>query len=639
LNYYIISFFITALISLLIAIFVLSRNPKSKLNITFSLFAFSVFVWSFFYLFFALSATNLQALFWDRCLMAGAIIIPAAFMHFILVHLEQDTKYKGFIYLNYLICLSFLAILPTQLFIKGITPLFGFRYWPDPGVLFHPYFAWFALNTIIAHLLMIRYLRASQSEKKNQIKYIFAGTLIGFIGGSTNFFMWYQIPIPPIGSPLVAMYVITIAYAITKHELMDIKLAITRTAAYGIVGLLLAGSFAALNSLAMPISLAMTANGGLALFWAWAAHRLREIIQTPLEEKWITGWYDKNKLLNRITQRLIPVMEKEDVFSIIAEELKSTIRISRIDVETENLESGYADVAKNKNNVVIPLSSSSGPEGKIILGPKTSEDAYNDRDLTLFRSIRLQAVAIFDRIRPYETIKKEFEANEKKLYETEKQLERSARLASLGTLTAGVAHEIRNPMSVLRSKAQKLENKLEDKAFLKEYAALSIKHIDRILNIIKGMLDQSKSHEAETKPININTLIEESLAYFAITKINVVKNFSDCPQIQGDPIRLSQVFINLIQNAIRAMPEGGTLTISTAPENGEIIIKVADTGKGIAAENLEKIFNPFFTTWNEGVGLGLSTTHRIIADYKGRIEVKSQEDKGTTFTIYLPVKK
>ena len=683
-NYYIISFSVTALISFLIALFVLSRNTQSKLNITFSFYSLSVFFWAFFYVLFSFAKDYQEALLWNKWLMAGAIFIPAFFMHFILVYLDLDKKHKNIIFFNYALCILFLSILPSHLFIKSIIPLYGFQFWPHPGYLFHPYFAWFAINIVVAHLLLLTELLKAKGTRRAQISFVFLGTLVAFTGGSTNFFMWYRIPIPPIGSPFVAMYVILIAYAITKHELMDIRVAITRTAAYGVVGVLLIGSFMGFNSFQLPMIAQIIGNTLLGIFWAITAHRLRLFIQTPLEEKWVTDFYNSDVLINSIAQKLVPVLERKGVFTTIAAILKEKIKIKEIsivlaekdhqtkpvkyillDQEGEDTQTALAadhpfinelkdvchydnlDKGQKKNleqydflkgKFFIPLSSADALEGIIVLNQKVSEDGYNEKDITLFRTIMIQAQVILDRIRPYERIKEEFATNQQQLFETQQQLERQAHLASLGTLSAGVAHEIRNPMTVLRSKAQKLVNKLEDKEYLKEYAALSIKHIDRILEIIKGMLDQAKTRQIEKKLIDVNGVIEETLKFIPVGTIKIEKNLAELPETLADPGKLFQVFVNLVQNATKAMQStGGTLTITSSVAEDQIKIDVTDTGIGIPEEQLKQVFEPFFTTTHEGVGLGLSTSNRIISDHGGRFEVKSKVGQGSTFTIYLPV--
>ncbi|MGB9612937.1 MAG: two-component system sensor histidine kinase NtrB, partial [Candidatus Margulisiibacteriota bacterium] len=377
--------------------------------------------------------------------------------------------------------------------------------------------------------------------------------------------------------------------------------------------------------------LTMTTNALLALFWVFAAHRMREFIQTPLEEKWITGWYNSDKLLHSVAQKLIPAVEKEEVFKIIAEELKSAIKIKDIEIIVGKLEEEYHDVIQTKKGLVIPLSSSDKIEGALILGPKISEDPYTEKDLTVFRTIMIQARAIFDRIRPYEKIKADLE-------KTERELERSQRLAAIGTLMAGVTHEIRNPLTIIRSRMEGLFDQTRDENYLKMVQRVVIESVDRIDAIIRGMLGIARQKkERKELAIDLNQVIKEALGFFVISGIKVVKKFSPLFLIKGDPDELREVFVNLFQNAIQAMPNGGTLTIESYSDKENVCVEISDTGCGIPKENLERIFDPFFSTHHEGVGLGLSIVYRIVREHGGKIEVKSEVNKGTTFKVYFPL--
>jgi signal transduction histidine kinase len=232
-----------------------------------------------------------------------------------------------------------------------------------------------------------------------------------------------------------------------------------------------------------------------------------------------------------------------------------------------------------------------------------------------------------DHTRSYEKIKVDLEV-------AERQLARSQRLASLGTLTAGVTHEIRNPLTVIRSETDRLANRERDLQALRQYRELVLKHVDRIAGIVQRMLSMAKErpsqHEAD---VDLNVIINSSLQLVTISRISLKKELKKVPLVKGDPVGIEEIFVNLIQNAIEAMKEGGTLTLRTYAENGRAVAEVSDTGKGIPAEIREKIFDPFFSTRHEGVGLGLSIAYRIIREHGGDIKVTSEEGKGTTFKV------
>ncbi len=223
----------------------------------------------------------------------------------------------------------------------------------------------------------------------------------------------------------------------------------------------------------------------------------------------------------------------------------------------------------------------------------------------------------------------------------------SKKLASLGILTAGVAHEMTNPLNNISMLAQ---NFIEYYIFLSQEERIEMMDMvgdeaKRIEAVVKGLLDFSKPKEANMKLADINEAIVKSVKLMQNTLdiSNVALNLSLYPALPAvlmDVNQIQQVFINVIVNAIQAMPGGGKLFIETLQESAEdmVIIKLTDTGKGISAECLPHIFDPFFTTKGvDGTGLGMSVSYGIIKSHNGNIRVESQLDAGTTFTIELPV--
>jgi HD-GYP domain-containing protein (c-di-GMP phosphodiesterase class II) len=227
--YYPISALINAIASALVFIVVFIKNPRSDVNRAFCYFAFSVAFWSYCYFLWQISKNPDSALFWCRMLMAGAIFIPSTFLHFSVNLTGQSKEHSKRVLFWYIASIFFLIIDFTSFFIKDIRPRLYFQHWPSPGIAYTPFLAMFAFLTIYAHVLMYRSFQNISEAKRNQIKYVFLGTAIGFLGGSTNYLLWYDIPIPPIGNALVAIYVILVAYSIVKHRLMDIQLVIARS--------------------------------------------------------------------------------------------------------------------------------------------------------------------------------------------------------------------------------------------------------------------------------------------------------------------------------------------------------------------------------------------------------------------------
>ena len=216
------------------------------------------------------------------------------------------------------------------------------------------------------------------------------------------------------------------------------------------------------------------------------------------------------------------------------------------------------------------------------------------------------------------------------------------RLASLGTLIAGLAHEIGTPMGVIQGHAKLLEPEVTGEQARWRLRTIQ-EQIARISKIIQTLLNMARPGRRRLVPMALEPLLETTL-YFVSEKlkrrgIEVSRCIEPVPSLVGDPERLQQLFLNLFLNAADAMPDGGELRVSLAPgAAGEIEVRIADTGCGIEAHNLSRIFEPFFTTKpaGEGNGLGLMVVKGIVTDHGGTIEASSKPGQGTEFHLLFP---
>ncbi len=227
------------------------------------------------------------------------------------------------------------------------------------------------------------------------------------------------------------------------------------------------------------------------------------------------------------------------------------------------------------------------------------------------------------------------------LQETQEKLIQSEKLASIGRLASRIAHELRNPIQVIRMGIEVLSGDLREN----QRYAQTLEHIDQEImalnTIIQDLLEYARAMKFEYTPTDINSLIQ-GMFYNLADKIEekqiTVNTALEAPGlITADGIRIRQVMLNLVQNAIESMETGGTLTITTAlHDEDRVSIAIQDTGCGISPEQQQRIFEPFFTTKDKGVGLGMSIVHKIIEAHGGKIEIESQEGVGTTFRVFLP---
>lgn len=231
-----------------------------------------------------------------------------------------------------------------------------------------------------------------------------------------------------------------------------------------------------------------------------------------------------------------------------------------------------------------------------------------------------------------------------RLNDTQESMVRAEKLASIGVMAAGIAHEMANPISGIQNCLQRISEHPEDVDQTKEYVAAMTGSADHMASVVRGLLQFARGDETEVhETMDLRATVDHALALTAIRldggRIEVLRRGSEEPiNVQGDPSKLAQVFVNLILNAADAMPEGGGIEIDVQRQDGQGVVSVKDDGVGIAKDDVSRIFDPFFTTKavGAGTGLGLSVVHRIVEDHRGSIKVESVRGGGTRFIVSLP---
>jgi two-component system sensor histidine kinase AtoS len=236
------------------------------------------------------------------------------------------------------------------------------------------------------------------------------------------------------------------------------------------------------------------------------------------------------------------------------------------------------------------------------------------------------------------------------LKEQQHKIQQAERLAAVGELAAGLAHEVKNPLTGIKVSIEVLKSELDLAQEDKEIFLRIINEINRIETLLKNMLNYARPAKPNFTSVNIHNTLDNTIKLAEYSRrqpdsisllakdIVFIKEFAeDLPEIIADPGHLHQVFLNLILNGIDAITEKGTITIKTTRGHDKSIqISISDTGKGIAPESLKAVFNPFFTTKSKGSGLGLAICKRLIEQQNGTIEVCNNQEGGVTFTITLP---
>jgi len=230
------------------------------------------------------------------------------------------------------------------------------------------------------------------------------------------------------------------------------------------------------------------------------------------------------------------------------------------------------------------------------------------------------------------------------LRENQNYLLKHEHLADMGKLAITVAHEIKTPLIAIGGYARRALNNLKNENFDPRDLEIILSEVERLEKLASQILDYPKETKLSLTKQDLNGIIQETLEVLEerlkFSNIQLKTKFSkDIPEVQLDSQRIKQVFFNLISNAFEAMPQGGSLTITTQKKKNSVKLEIEDTGMGIPNEEMKNLFIPFYTSKPKGSGLGLAVSKKIIADHKGTIEVQSQVNVGTKFTIVLPLNK
>jgi hypothetical protein len=297
---------------------------------------------------------------------------------------------------------------------------------------------------------------------------------------------------------------------------------------------------------------------------------------------------------------------------------------------------------RTRSMLCVPLILRDRPIGALQVLNKISGKRFTDSDLELLTAMAQHIAVALENARLYTRLNQEFKLTARELRITQEKLIRSERLAAMGHLVQGIAHEIRNPITTIGGFAARMRRANRKDPKLQQYADIILEETQRLENLVQKVRQLA---EVQSAPIRL----EDPAGVFH----GVIEGFERrarsrgialyAPIEEGLPLTrmaasaLSTALSNIMENALESMPRGGRLTFTAGREDDHIRIRITDTGCGIAPEDLDAIYDPFFTSKAQGVGLGLTMVHQVVRDHHGEIDIQSQEGKGTTVTIRLPV--
>jgi signal transduction histidine kinase len=249
-----------------------------------------------------------------------------------------------------------------------------------------------------------------------------------------------------------------------------------------------------------------------------------------------------------------------------------------------------------------------------------------------------------EQARRHKSVAEQLAIANRNLNEAEAAVRRSERLAALGQLSAGLAHELRNPLGTIRASAEMLsKNMSQENDLAREMAGFISTEVDRTNSLVTRFLEFARPLRLRLSKAELGEVIDRAVANLEHGspryQVSVYKNYSpDIPPFLFDSELVERVMYNLLLNSVQATPAGGAITVKTRSVNGKAEISVIDRGTGIEPKHMESIFNPFFTTKPDGVGLGLAIVSKVVDEHGGRMSIESEPGKGSVFRVYLPIR-
>lgn len=679
-----------------LAFFVYVKNPKRFLNRIYAIYTLSISWWSLFSIPMIQANDAMQATFWDRLCLMGTVFIPSTFIHFNYTFLKLNKKKAKIIKICYGLSSIFWISLFTPFFIQGTEFKSVGLYFSKPSFLYALFILYFFTASIYGIFCLYRKMITLPKETyyRKQVFFLFWATLLGYTGGGFNFNLVFNIPpynVIPCGNYAVGIYGILIAYAIVRHQLMDIEVIIKKTLVFA--GLLIASyavlaSFAYLGSVvfANVIQNRWLAMAPSVLIIVLMLRPLESFLRTATDKYLFQKKYDYKQLLKTFTDEVLTVLNLNELVDITVNKLANIIKLESAAIllhDEENKElktvasiglkklkyvlSDEDDLVEymeqsgeyialegigqkkstdqsfeNKlrelhSELIIPLVHSKKVIGILSLGKKKSDEEFTQDDIDILLPLaRTLTIAI--------TNAQLFV----RLSESQAQAAQREKMAVIGTLSAGINHEICNPLSIIRGQCEMFLLNLKEGLYktkkpqelLKMAQGIMSKVIDeadRATIITRKLSSFAKPAErrsennirVEDEVGEVISLVEHDLK---LSNIAILREMADdLPCVLADPKQLQEIFFNIIRNGAQAIKEGGSITIRAKSDKKKIYIDIEDTGTGIDEELLKQIFNPFFTTKSpgEGTGLGLFIVKQIVEKNDGEITIESELGKGT----------
>ena len=671
------------LASFSVGIFILLKAKKNAVNLYYCIFDFSIAFYALFYFFWQCSSHKDLSVFFFKCCILGVVLINTTFVQFTFSLINAHKKYSWFLIVTHLMNIFF-SYAAFSLFYTGWQIKYSYGLWPIPSQIFGAYLIWWFFQVgLCLYLLFSKGILKTQDRERKRFQLIFIATLIGFSGGATNWFVWYNINFPPYLNLGVAVYAMLLAYGVFRYQFLGVDVFIRKAVVFaGLFGFVY-GTFTIVTLLGQRFfSYLFGGNQWFAmvptvLIIIFALKPLETLLINITDKYLFQKKYNPTKLLKTFTSDILTLLDLDKLVRTTITTLVGGLNLESCGIfllnRTEdkyelqgghgvpenqiylNVDNSFVAYLKKANGhllyeetlpaqiksemkkvtaeLVIPLWHQSQMIGIIVLGKKKSGQDYATEDIDILTSLaRTESVAL----------------SNARLFGEAKQ---NVKLAAIGALAAGINHEVCNPLNrmmsgiqiFLKSKEKGLYEDKSDKELLTMGDQIMIDSMDeirKIASITRKLSDFSKpERDVIQERVSIDESLREALVVLGhqleLKKIEFHKEIKKPLFILADKVQIQEVFFNLIRNAIQAIEQKGVITFSARENGDKVFIDISDTGQGIPEDRLHKLYTPFYTTKaeGEGTGLGLAIVRQIVMRNKGEISVKSKVGEGTTFTL------
>jgi len=700
--------FAVASVTLFFLVAVLLKRIDRRRNFAFCAFGISVFVWSLGHMHWQLSEEREAAFFWLDVLVAGSCFIPYTYLHFVSEITERRMGKIIPACYGFALVLAVSAVL-TDFVVQDVETRSGIPFWPVAGPGFAIYCGGFFIVVLVGFWFLFGTYKRASAATRNQLKYFILGTGVGFLGGATNFPLWVDVPVPPFAHGLSVFYILGIGYSALKFRLLDFNEVVVRLLAI-VAGSVACGFVWAWLATALwrhglqegvPEEFAFwwIAFGAVSFVFILLAPRIAGGLENVVQFRLLPSKSRHREALRRLSEEVVSKREEGAIFSALTERLGRILNLESVTLWVRSpAEGGFErrsawgdageatflgvdelnpllrrfegsskalfleeEASRSENfaewlfefrrahrlfdesDAVFPIKAHDRTFGFLILGAGYGGARLMEVDLFVLENLCLQVgLALKSR----------------ELERTSNQVDK---LLALGTMSAGLAHELRNPLTSVRTLVSLLEERQGEARFSEEFVRSIAADVRRIGGIVEGVSAFAHRSSDITRTFELGDVVREAAS--SLREVCEFENirFDGPPtgnwaRVRGNPEQLHQVFANIFENSVNAIrewnarPAEGAIRVDVERRREEwsgggdwVEVSVRDSGPGIPEAMRGKIFDPFVTTRDtggrsegSGTGLGLAITAKIVEYHHGRIWADAKTRSGARIVVALP---